>query len=172
MNVFIIDYLRLIEFLSPTFFRKPVIKALLISFITPVIYNYNAFKNYRLFCLYRLSHNGQISYLEDVMNDYFDNTQRRIRIANVEFKDPIYFYEPQENREVFFYEPTDNKPVYFYESQDFLGDGVDFVVMVPPSLRPLILAQETALLTQMKGQLDYYKLYSKNYKIVWVQANI
>lgn len=172
MNVFIIDYLKLIELLSPTFFRKPVIKALLTSFITPVIYNYNAFKNYRLFCLYRLSHNSQISYLEDVMNDYFDNELRQIRIVNVEFKDPIYFYEPEENKEVFFYEPNDEKLVYFYESEDFLGDGVDFVVMVPPRLRPSLLIEETALLTQMNGQLDYYKLYSKNSKIIWVQANI
>lgn len=109
--------------------------------------------------------------MEAVLNDKFDSLFRRIRILNVEFKEAVYFYEPEENREVYFYEPEDEKPVYFYEADDLEGDGVDFVVCVPPSLKPFTEAAENALLTRMRGQIDYYKLYSKNYKIVWEQVN-
>ena len=117
-------------------------------------------------------HNSQIPYMEGAMNDNFDNALRRIRIVNVTFKEPIYFYEPEENKEVFHYEPEDNLPVYYREENEFIGDGVDFIVMVPPDLRPLTEPAELSLLTQMKGQLEYYKLYSKNYQIKWELANI
>lgn len=135
--------------------------AFLMVLIKPVQQLHETFKSFRIESLYKVRHNSQIAYLENVLNDTYDSQLRRIRIANAVFKTPVYFYEPEENREVFFYEPVDNQPVYFHNSDEFVGDGFDFYVFVPPDLEPLIL------LTQMKGLINYYKLYSKNYNIIW-----
>lgn len=171
-NVYQISWVRFIDDLLLISLRKAVIKSWLRALINPIIELHSQFLIYRDNCLYRVRHNSQIAYMEAVLNDRFDNHFRRIRIQNVVFKEPVYFYEPLENKEVWFYEPEDNKPVYFYESDDLVGDGVDFVVLVPPSLKPITQAAENELLTRMRGQIDYYKLYSKNYTILWVQAEI
>ncbi len=162
-NVYQISWITFIDDLLLISLRKAFVRAWLGALITPIKELHEQFLNYRDYSLYRVRHNSQIVYMEAVLNDYFDQFERRIRIQNVEFKDPVYFYEPEENREVWFYEPEDNKPVYFYESDDLAGDGVDFVVCVPPALKPLTRSATEALLTRMKGQIDYYKLYSKNY---------
>lgn len=170
-NVYQIAWVRFIDDLLLISLRKAVIRYWLRALIQPIRQLHQQFLTYRSHCLYRIKHNSQIAFMEAVLNDKFDSLFRRIRILNVEFKEAVYFYEPEENREVYFYEPEDEKPVYFYEDDDLSGDGVDFVVCVPPSLQPFTEAAENALLTRMRGQIDYYKLYSKNYKIVWEQVN-
>lgn len=168
MRVYQINWRVFIDDLLLISFRKPFWRAWLWALLAPVRKLHSRFLGYREDALYRVRHNSQIAYMEAVLNDKYDPAFRRIRIQNVSFRDPIYFYEPEENKEVWFYEPEDNKPVYFHEADSFVGDGVDFVVCVPPDLRPSNPAQETALTTRMKGQIDYYKLYSKNYEIQWV----
>lgn len=172
MNVYQIQWPVLIKRLLIIVLRKPTIEAFLKALTAHSTALHTEFKEFRLNCLYRINHNSQICYMEAVLNDYFDSNLRRIRIVNVTFKEPIYFYEPEENREVFHYEPEDNKSVYYRDDDEFTGDGVDFVVMVPPDLQPVTESAEIALKTRMSGQIDYYKLYSKNYKIVWELANI
>lgn len=172
MSIFSIDYNKLSVLLLPTDSRKAKKKALLKVYLSPIRRIYNEFLTFRNNSIYKLEHGSQIASLEDVLNDMFDNSLRRIRITNVTFREPTYFYEPEENKEVFFYEPEDNNPVFFYEDEDFAGDGVDFVVMVPPDLRPAQPTDENAFIIKMEGLINYYKLYSKNYKIVWVLANI
>ena len=172
MKVYLIEWQKFINDYLIIAFRVPSVKAWCAALINPVKQLHSAFITYREFCLYRVRHNCQIVYMEAVLNDHFDNELRRIRIINSEFKEGLYFYEPEENKEVYFYEPEENKPVYFHEPDGFDGNGVDFIVCVPPDLQPADEPTEIALTTRMKGQIDYYKLYSKNYKIVWVLADI
>lgn len=171
MNIYLINWSKFINDLLLIELRKPAIKAFLNALLKPIQSSHTDFLTYRKNVLYRLKHNSQIVYMEAVLNDAFDNTFRRIRIQNVAFRDPMFFYEPEENREVYFYNPEDMMPKFFYELEDFEGDGYDFVVCVPPVLRPNNLQDENALLIKMQGLIDYYKLYSKNYQIVWVQVN-
>lgn len=171
MNVYQINWSKFINDLLLIELRKPSLKAFLNAVLTPIKNAHADFLAYRLKTLYRVQHNSQIVYMEAVLNDAFDNTFRRIRIQNVAFRDPLFFYEPEENREVFFYEPTDMMPKFFYELEDFEGEGYDFVICVPPVLKPSTASAENALLTKMRGLADYFKLYSKNYQILWVQVN-
>lgn len=172
MNIFNINWNLFSDNLLPLGLRNLQFREWIRSLLRPIKQLHLNFLNYRDHCLYRIKHNSQISYMEAVLNDLFDSGDRRIRIVNTVFKEPIYFYEPEEQREVFHYEPDDNRPVYYREPDDFAGEGVDFIVCVPPDLRPATTSAERALLTRMSGQIEYYKLYSKNYKIVWVQVNI
>ncbi len=156
------------EMLIAVFLRKAKQIKWLQAILSPIVVLHNDFLSFRLSSLYKVKHNSQVVYLQAVLNDTFDPIFRRIRIANAVIKEPVWFYEPQDDKPVWFYEPQDDKPVYFLEESEFAGGGVDFTVLVPRDLQPVDNSQLSALLTKMKAQIDYYKLYSKNYEIKWV----
>lgn len=167
-NVYNINWRKfIIENLEVDLRRVKTVKWLEVLF-KPIIWLHIEFLAYRTQALYKVNHNSQICYLQAVLNDSFDNIQRRIIIRNAKIKEPLWFYEPEENKPVVFYESEDNKPVYFREEWELLGDGADFTVLVPIDLKPLTALEEVAFLIKMKAQLDYYKLFVKNYIILWV----
>jgi hypothetical protein len=134
----------------------------------PIVRLHLEFLDFREKSLYKVNHNSQICYLQAVLNDSFDNTQRRIRIKNAKIREPIWFYEPEEQKPVLFYEEKDNKPVYFREESDFMADGTDFTVVVPIDLKSVNTHELNAFVIKMSAQIDYYKLFVKNYNILWV----
>ena len=167
-NVYNINWRTFIILNLPVFLRKIRSIKLLEVFFKPVVLLHLEFLEFRRQALYKVNHNSQICYLQAVLNDSFDNTQRRIIIRNAILREPLWFYEPEENKPVLFYEENDNKPVYFREESEFIGDGADFLVLVPIDLKPTNTQEENALLIKMKAQIDYYKLFVKNYIILWV----
>lgn len=167
-NVYNINWRKfIIENLEVDLRRVKTVKWLEVLF-KPIIWLHIEFLAFRTQALYKVNHNSQICYLQAVLNDSFDNIQRRIIIRNATLREPLWFYEPEENKPVVFYEPEDNKPVYFREESEFIGDGADFLVLVPIDLKPANTQEENALLIKMKAQIDYYKLFVKNYIILWV----
>ena len=167
-NVYNINWRKfIIENLEVDLRRVKTVKWLEVLF-KPIIWLHIEFLAFRTQALYKVNHNSQICYLQAVLNDSFDNVQRRIIIRNATLREPLWFYEPEENKPVVFYEPEDNKPVYFREEIEFIGDGADFLVLVPIDLKPTNTQEENALLIKMKAQIDYYKLFVKNYIILWV----
>ena len=167
-QVYSINWNRFVALQVPSFLRKAKLLAYLNALIVAVAHLHVAFLAFRRQALYKVNHNSQICYLQAVLNDSFDNVQRRIVIRNAILREPVWFYEPEENKPVWFYEASDNKPVYFREENEFVGDGADFLVVMPIALQPIAEEDNTALEIQIKGQIDYYKLFVKNYKIVWV----
>lgn len=167
-NVYNINWRAFIILNLPVFLRKFKFIRLLEVFFTPIIWLHFEFLEFRKQALYKLNHNSQICYLQAVLNDAFDNNHRRIIIANAVLREPVWFYEPEENKPVMHYEEPDNKPVYYREETEFIGDGADFLVLIPGDLKPDNDQEENAYLIKIRAQLDYYKLYVKNYLIVWV----
>jgi len=135
--------------------------------LSPVVYLYSSFLQFKADALYRARHNSQICYLTAVCNDKFDPVLRRIRIKNTAFIEPVRFYEIEDNQEVNFYEIEDGQPVSFPEASELGGSGIDFTVYVPPALQPGTPAAELAIITRMRAQIDIYSLYGKNYNIIW-----
>lgn len=166
MNIYNINFDRLIKLVCIRQLQKTIVLLFLGSFMLPVITVYLAFLEYRRQALYRLNHNSQVCYLEAALNDAFDINDRRIRIANVEYLEPVYFHEPEVNDVVYFPEIQDDDTVYFSEPTDFSG-SIDFTVLVPMDLQPASIEALNAFIVKMKGIVDYYKLYSKTYDIVW-----
>ena len=167
-NVYNINWSKFIGDNLPNDLRKiKTFKWLNVIFKT-IVTLHISFLAFRTQALYKVNHNSQICYLQAVLNDSFDNIHRRIVIRNAILREPLWFYEPEENKPVVFYEPSDNKPVYFREESEFIGDGADFLVLVPIDLKPTNTQEENALMIKMRGQIDYYKLFVKNYKILWV----
>lgn len=170
-NIYNIDWDYFILDNVPIEQQKPITLKWLNIILKPIARLHIEFLAFRNQALYKVNHNSQICYLQAVLNDSFDNTQRRIIIRNAILREPLWFYEPEENKPVVFYEPEDNKPVYFREESEFIGDGADFLVLVPIELKPTNTQEENAFMIKMRGQIDYYKLFVKNYIIQWVEIN-
>ena len=114
-----------------------------------------------------MSHNSQIVYLRKVLNDKFDNTDRRIVIENVEVYEPIWYYDTAENKPVYHYDTADGAPVYHYGQADYNQNNTDFVVKLPNAIKPGTPEAVAEMERQVRYLVDYYKLYSKEYKLVW-----
>ena len=164
MNIFNINFGRYVTNLVPLPKREPTTLTWIKAIINPVVDSYNAFRQFRDMTRYRLNHNGQVCYLQAVLNDEFDINLRRIRIGNAGYQEPIWFSEPQENDEVWF---DDDEPIWFSDTSDFINN-VDFYVLVPLALQPATPSGVLAFETRMTGIINYYKLYSKNFEIKWV----
>lgn len=136
--------------------KKPSLLAFVNSVLSPLRTNYAAFLNFKADAEYRVKHNGQVCYLQKMLNDKFDRTLRRIRVKNVKPRQPLWVYVPEDEKPIYVHTSTDY-PVYVYESKDYYLE-YDFEVFIPFSL--------SGLKNRMIAQINYYKLFSKNYKIV------
>lgn len=162
MNIYNINFHRLIEQIALVRRNTPL--AWLKVLVSPILVLYNDFISYRRDALYRLNHNSQVCYLKAALNDKFDNALRRITIANLPFTEPVWVSELADNEPVWI---DENEAVWLNEVEDFINNA-DFTVLVPLDLQPATENDNIAFETKMKGVLEYYKLYSKNYIIRWV----
>lgn len=106
---------------------------------------------------YKLAHNGQVCYLRTVLNDAFDNEERRITISDVVKYDYVYFSPESDENPILF------ETVLFADSQLIGSDAADFIVNVP-----LALNLNNDSIIRFKSILNYYKLVSKRYLILFI----
>ena len=128
------------------------------SSIAPIRTKYDEFLRLKTDAEYRINHNGQVCWLQKMLNDKFDSTLRRIRVKNVVPRQPLWVYYPADEKPIYIHTSTDY-PVYLYRTEDYYLE-FDFEVFIPFSLG--------GLKNQMNAQINYYKLGSKNHKIVEV----
>ena len=81
MSKYDVSFSRLAVLLLPMCLRKPVLVALFRAMTAPVGRLHTELMRFRDDMNYRMRHNGQTCKLRAVLNDCFDNNQRRIRIA-------------------------------------------------------------------------------------------
>lgn len=165
-NIYTVDYERLITLMQPTFLRKSKMQAYLNSVLKPVKTLYNAFMIYKDDAIYRVSHNGSITLLQKVMNDKFDNTERRIFIKNVQRKDSLRLYTLATGKQVGVYTPPKNA---LRSGFDFDTESYDFVVHIPIEYQNEDEVLLNKFLIKVRAQLDYYKLFAKKYDIQWIE---
>lgn len=166
-NWFNIDWERFVVWNLPGFLRTIVRVKWLQVLLKPLHTVHQSFIAFSEEQRYKLSHNSQVIYLEAVLNDRFDNVLRRIRIINQKVWEPLYVYDTSDGRPVFLYNTNDNRPVYVYNQADYEIEMPDFIVEVPQDLRPGTNDEEEAFITEMETLINYYKLYSKKYQIIW-----
>ncbi len=154
-SIYNINWTRFVYQFLPTILRKPTLLAFMITCIKPLSTCYLFFFVFKSDADYRVQHNGQICYLQKMLNDKFDASLRRIKVQNIRPKEPLWMYYPEDEKPLFMYEEVDF-PVYFYNSEDYYNE-FDFEVLIPNVL--------DELKNQMMANINYYKLFSKNYKI-------
>jgi len=162
-QIYTINWGTLVQWLIPTFLRKPIHYDWLMALAQPVATLHEQFLLFREKSNYKLGHNSQVCSIESMLNDQFDPADRRIKINNGVVREPVWFWEQEENQPVWFYE--DNPAVYFYEPDYLAEELADFTVIVPAGLLTGNATADTQMERLMRSFIDYYKLYSKNYTI-------
>lgn len=154
--MFNIDFKKLALWNTPVWLRKGSIMVIVMAVTWPLRQVYNSFVAFANAKLYRLSHNGQVCYLEAVLNDAFDGASRRIIISDFDGKARIYFWPEAERRDVNF-----GITQYFWPESDYADSGVDFTIQIPADV-----ATSTPQMAYLRSLADEYKLAGKNYNIV------
>ncbi len=150
-----INFDKLVLLLLPTFLRKSKLVAFISVLIAPTKEMYNDFKEQQKKDWYRLNHNGQVFSLRKVLNDHFDNEQRRIDIIDFETYQRTYIYTPVEGKPLYI-NGENEETKYIYTSAEYINQ-FDFVVVVPADLQ--------YNLYKMRALIDEYKLITKKYTI-------
>ncbi len=164
-KIYNIDFRSLANLLTPPFLRKKTFIDWLSCLLHPlsfVNYNLNIFRKESI---YKVTHNGQVVYLQKVLNDKYDNELRRIRIQDSFIYDPTWVYP--EIRELPVYVYDENNPVYIYDESAFDTAETDFVAIFPNEIKPVNEIDLNILEIQIKSLINYYKLAGKRYLILW-----
>ena len=171
MSVFDVDFDVLTTQLLPVRLRQPVMTAWLKCLIDPVKWLYNLFTANRNNNLYLLAHDGQVCYLEGVLNDTFDSINRRIFISDPAYVDPVYIYEVPENKPVYIdlvseigasVIPAPDPLLLYTDAELYSGSRVAFIINIP-----LALTLTPGQITQLKALVDLYKLPARRYDIIF-----
>ncbi|MCK4500600.1 hypothetical protein KAU11_08880 [Candidatus Babeliales bacterium] len=166
-KIYNIDFRVLANLLTPPFLRKERLIDWLVVLLKPLEEVNFSFNQFRRDSIYKVTHNGQVVFLQKVLNDRFDNEFRRVKIADSFEYNPVWVRPEEDELPVYVYE--EDKPVFIHSESDVFGDvDVDFIVSMPLDLKPVAPIDLTNLELQIKSLTNYYKLASKRYLIEWI----
>jgi len=138
--------------------RKPRIMALLNALAKPVVLIHQDFLRYRQAKIYQLLITPQKCYLERLLNDRYDFTQRRIYIKDGIDKPPTFIYQSAELKPLYIYNRSEGKPKKYIYTAGESGDlKDDFIVFVPMD----ISFESAEMVSLIKG----FKLAGTKFKI-------
>jgi len=157
--IYNLSYRRLVVLLLPMLLRKSLVVAFLRAMVTPVSILQGDFNFFRRQTAYDLSINGQVCFLEKMLNDNFDDYDRRIYIDDANSFQRLFIYTREENNPIKLYTREENKPIYLFNPEDFADGGFDFYIV----LNGVILTEQQ--LVYMRILTDKYKIVTKKYKI-------
>jgi hypothetical protein len=132
-NFYNIDFKKLVFYLMPSRLRNGI-NIVFISLLTKPIAKLNiSFLQFRKLKLYELGINSQVCFLQKLLNDRFDYTQRRIIISEPIDTTPYYLFKKGELKPVFINKKMELKPKYTYTNGETISP-IDFIVQVPKLL--------------------------------------
>lgn len=155
-----IDWLYIIRILVPPVYRTTNHLDWLQALLKPVRSLYSAFLTYKSDKMYFASIRFQKIYMEKMLNDLYDNDNRRIYIEDATRLTAVYVankalgYPP-----VYVHNSSvTHDPLWVYSKSSYVAQ-LDFVVKVPVSI------YSDLNLDQMKAYINDYKFAGKRYEI-------
>jgi hypothetical protein len=156
-NIYNIDFNRLAAWLTPRALRKPKFVTLIRACVFPIVFNHNSFLRYRKAKIYQLTITPQVCYLQRMLNDKYDYSQRRIRIQDAEWHLPLFLYQEEELKPQMIFQESENNSKYLFNDAESGEAKTDFVVLVPTDIS---FAE-----AEMRGMIDSYYLFGTTYTI-------
>ena len=151
---FKISFDKLVIQLLPTFLRKPRMIAFISLFSNELTKLHNAWLVKKTADETWLNHNSQVCKLRKILNDEFDDLQRRIKITDGQLYERKYIYTLGEKK------PVKLGKLYIRQATDYADTGTDFFVVVPVEIN---IEQNKY---KLEALINRYKLASKRYKII------
>lgn len=150
-----INFDKLVVMLLPTFLRKPRMIAFITLFSAELTKLYNAWLVKKIEDEKWLNHNSQVCKLRKILNDEFDDLQRRIKITDGQLYERKYIYTLGEKK------PVILGKIYIRQALDYADTGIDFFVVVPVEIN---IEQNKY---KLEALINRYRLASKRYKIIY-----
>lgn len=160
MGKYDIEYSKWGLLFLPTFWRRPLLTAILGAMMAPFTYLHALFIQFRHESLYRLSHNGQVCYLRVVINDAFDPALRRITVSDITEKAlGTTLYMRIEGKGVLLPRRESGQATRFYRRGFNGANQYDFEVRAPR-----LSEKDNA---RLRAMINTYKLVSKRFAITY-----
>lgn len=149
---FNIDFRKVVSNALPSFLRKPIIQAFLLSSLYPIIWVYNVFMNARRLMLFKLQHNGQVCRLLSLLESKYPSEKgMRYKIEDVPAVGRVLYTHSQERPGVPIAHPCASaKCIRIGRNKSGVGLGV-FLVCVPSDVYD-------RKLNEIKWLVEQYKL--------------
>lgn len=151
-----VNFRKLSIWLLPTFLRRSKQIAWLNALISPVI---DLYEN----ILYKMQHNGQVMYLEKVLNEKYKvagynpnlhRSTRKIIIVDAYYAKRNYLYQDYEQKPIYL------GSKFIHQNTEYTAEYFDFIIQIPAT----IIVNEN----ELKSIMAYYKLAGKKYKIEYI----
>lgn len=148
-----LSFNKLVILLMPTFFRKQKMLAFVALFSAQLTKLHNDWLLEKTEHEVWLNHNSQVCYLRKILNDKFDDLERRIKITDGQLYERQYIYILGERK------PKKLGKLFIRQTTDYADTGIDFFVLVPSSIN----------INKYKFEafINRYKLASKRYKTLY-----
>jgi hypothetical protein len=168
--IFTVDWSVFFKSNVPTFLRHHLVYHFLLCFIEEIKRLYDIFLSRRTQWLYEIQHTSQVIHIEKVLNDSFDQAQRRIYINNVTFGEYVHLWPPEDENPYYLQETGANpdNPLYLLEGDSGVISP-DATVYVPEELRPIDPVDQLDFDYSLRGKIDFYKWDSINYQILYYE---
>ncbi|MFV0231792.1 hypothetical protein OBK30_01855 [Empedobacter falsenii] len=150
-----INFNKLVVQLMPTFLRQPRMIAFISLFSAELRDLHNAWLIKKSQDETWLQHNSQVCYLRKILNDEFDDLERRIKITDGQLYDRQYVYTLGEKK------PKYLGKIFIRQNTDYADTGIDFFVIVPVEIN---IEQNKY---KLEAWVNRYRLASKRYKIIY-----
>lgn len=163
--IYIISFTIMNQWQLPSFLRKLKQMAWINAFTEPFRIFHEDKQLWRESIRYKLQHNGQVIYLEKMLNEYYNMAgydhqdhvnNRPIYITNGGQLFPTYIFTEAEQKPVYVSTESENEPVYIYSQAELEASYAAFIIKVPASLN--------FIEAEMRALVDYY-LDTRIYKI-------
>lgn len=150
-----INFNKLVVQLMPTFLRQPRMIAFISLFSAELTDLHNAWLVKKSADETWLQHNSQVCKLRKILNDEFDDIERRIKITDGQLYDRQYIYTLGEKK------PKYLGKIFIRQNTDYADTGIDFFVIVPVEIN---IEQNKY---KLEALINRYRLASKRYKIIY-----
>lgn len=150
-----IDLYKFSQHLLPPMLRKKRLFAFLSILILPFVYLVSLFLKFRIQSLNKLNTNGQVIYIEKVLNDRFFLKNKEIYITDIFNKNVYAYYRSEEQIPLYFYKRSEGSEVKYIPLRDEGSINGNFMVNIPSFLSDYE--------SDIKTLVDYYKPAGRSY---------
>lgn len=130
--------------------------------LAPAIRVYDELQAFFADVRYRTAFNGQVMYLEKLLNEAFNDDGDEIFIEDGPISDTYLFNENELNEDTYIFneDETPETEVYLYNEDESAGDEIGFIINIPASLtinEPQLIAMVNAYkLAGISYTINYY----------------
>ncbi len=162
-----VNLTTIIDWLLPSFLKGPTIVAFLRAAVLPLQNLHFSLDAFRTQKHYELSITSQVIWLEKMLNKLYDPINEDIYIVDVGASNQVNIYFDSEVKRppiLFFASETATEETVIYFNSESVNE-FNFTVMVPAALYSTLVVNNNSLLSNMKININKYKIFGTVYII-------